>query len=168
MKPQQLATLLNISPVTLRHWCASEIGRFLSPAARGKDGAKRSFDDQDARILAWVASMKAQNTNLESILITLENAKNENWRDLPELPNVAAPNEPIAVVPREAVEERIRALRTEFELRLEVHNENIANLEKERDGLKDENAQLRNQLFELTRESMDISRKLANLLTRKK
>lgn len=168
MKPQQLAKLLNISPVTLRHWCSSEYGEFLSPTAQGSNGAKRSFTDLDARILSWVAAMKEQNMNTSSILITLRNSKSQNWKDLPALADSALLSEPVEMIPREAVEERIRALQDKFETRLATLNERITTLERENGKLLTENAELRAELINLTRESMKISSKLASLLTRKK
>lgn len=127
MKPQQLAKLLNISPVTLRHWCLGEFGEFLSPSAQGAKGAKRSFSEHDARILAWVATLKGQNTPVGDIVTTLRSARTDNWRNLPPLPGGMANDEPIAVVPREAVEERFRAIQERYEA-----------VVKERDGLKEQ------------------------------
>jgi DNA-binding transcriptional MerR regulator len=143
MKPQQLATLLNISPATLRRWAGADYGEFLSVKGRGVNGGYRSFDDQDARILAWVAILRAQNVSTEDIYLTLKSAQASNWRGLPALPGGMANDEPIAVVPREAVEERVHALQERYELQLQV-------IVKERD-------QLRQQL-EATQEEIKVAR----------
>jgi DNA-binding transcriptional MerR regulator len=117
MKPQQLAMLLNIAPNTLRRWAGKDYSEFLSPTAQG-NGSHRSFNQQDARIIAWVVLMKSQNTSAVDIRATLKSAQAENWGGLPELPGGLANDEPIAVVPREAVEERLRALSERYETQL--------------------------------------------------
>jgi DNA-binding transcriptional MerR regulator len=164
MKPQQLARLLNVSPATLRHWAGKEFGEFLSPNAAGINGAKRSFSEQDARILAWCAQMKAQNMPLVEIIATLKVASAENWRNLPPLPGGMAGDEPIAVVPREAVEERIKALEDRTRLQ-------IVALERERDELRaqnaefrQENAELRRQMYTLNERILQLTERLASLL----
>jgi DNA-binding transcriptional MerR regulator len=141
MKPRQLAALLGIAPATLRTWAGKNYRDFLSPKGQGANGAYRSFDEVDARILAWVALMKAQNTSADEIYLTLKTAKANNWRDLPPLPGGIANDEPIAVVPREAVEERFRAIQERHETQLQavIH---------ERD-------QLREQLETMHRESSE-------------
>jgi DNA-binding transcriptional MerR regulator len=129
MKPQQLAQVLNITPTTLRRWAGKEYAEFLSPAGQGINGAKRSFTEQDSRILAWIAQMRTQNTSPKDILMTLRSAKANNWHDLPPMPGGMSHDEPIAVVPREAVEERLRALQERYETQLQL-------IVKERDELK--------------------------------
>jgi DNA-binding transcriptional MerR regulator len=129
MKPNQLAKLLNVTDSTLRLWCAKEYGDFLSPNAQGQHGARRSFNNTDARILAWVALLRTQNVSKEDIRATLRSAQANNWRDLPPLPGGFAEDEPIAVVPREAVEERVKALREHYETQLQA-------ISDERDALK--------------------------------
>src|SRR5690349_17559740 len=106
MKPQRLAVLLNISAPTLRHWAGKEFAEFLSPLGQGQNGARRSFSDLDCRILAWVSTMKGQNMPLVDIVTTLRNAQAHDWRGLPPMPGVQS--DEMAVVPREAVEERFR------------------------------------------------------------
>jgi DNA-binding transcriptional MerR regulator len=146
MKPQQLATLLNISPVTLRQWARESYSEFLSPSAQGANGAHRSFTEQDGRILAWVAMLKAQNTPTADIVATLRSSRADNWRNLPPLPGGMSNDEPIAVVPREAVEERIRALPDRYETQLEA-------VVKERDQLKDRLEAIQREMETVRRES---------------
>ncbi len=129
MKPQQLARLLNVSAVTLRRWAGKEFAEFLSPSAQGASGSKRSFSDTDARILAWVAMLKAQNTPNKDIVATLRSAQANNWHNLPPLPGGMADGEPIPVVPRAAVEERVKALQERYEDQLQI-------VLRERDELK--------------------------------
>src|SRR5689334_19063289 len=86
MKPQQLATLLNVTPTTIRRWARDEYTEFLSPTAQGGERLHRSFDSQDARVLAWIAALRAQNKPPADILMTLRSAQADGWRTLPPLP----------------------------------------------------------------------------------
>lgn len=96
---------------------------------QGGGGVHRSFNDTDARIIAWIALMKAQNIPLNEIHLTLKGAKGNDWHDLPPLPGGMANDEPIAVVPREAVEERFKAIQERYETQLK-------SITKERDELQ--------------------------------
>jgi DNA-binding transcriptional MerR regulator len=79
-----------------------------------------TFSDHDARIIAWIAALKAQNMPADEVTLILQNAKSNSWRNLPPLPGGMANDEPIAVVPREAVEERFQAIQEQHRLQLEA------------------------------------------------
>ncbi len=130
MKPQQLARLLNVAPNTVRQWAREDFSEFLTPTAQGGNGMHRSFGDRDARIIAWIALLKAQNMPLADIVATLRSAQAADWHNLPPLPGGMANDEPIAVIPREAAQERLTAIEARYELQLQA-------LTKERDELKD-------------------------------
>lgn len=136
MKPTYLAKLLNIAPATLRLWAGKEFGEFLSPSAAGQNGARRTFSELDARILAWVAIMRQQNAAPNDIRLALKQAQAENWRDLPPLPRGLIGDEPVTLVPLQAVEERARGLEERFKLQ-------ITTLERDRDELKAQIAELK-------------------------
>lgn len=169
MKPEQLAKRLNVTSATLRNWAAKDVTEFLSPSAQGQHGARRSFNDRDARILTWVAQMREQNAPLVDIVATLRSAQASDWRGLPELP-LSAEDE-VALVPREAVEERVRGLREKYELQ-------VQSLIKERDEIlvrtsemqarlartETENAELRKQLIAVNQHLLDLNRELTALL----
>jgi DNA-binding transcriptional MerR regulator len=155
MKPQQLAKLLNVAPNTVRQWAREDFYEFLSPTAQGGQGAHRSFNDIDARILAWVALMKAQNLPVNEIRMTLKTAQSNGWRDLPPLPGGIVNDEPISVVPREAVEERVKALQERYEIHLQT-------VIKERDELKNQVDTLKRDL-ELARHETAEGIKTAQL-----
>jgi DNA-binding transcriptional MerR regulator len=172
MKPQQLMKLLDIAPTTLRRWSGEEYGEFLSPNGRGVNGAHRAYTEQDARILSWVKVLRAENVPPDDIITTLRSSQASNWRNLPALPGGFAHDEPIAVVPREAVEERVRGLQERANLEIDTLKREMAQIEKERDRLQrrvdtleNENTQLQQQLGELTRQSLETSRRLADLLS---
>lgn len=95
------------------------------------NGGHRSFNDQDARVIAWIALMRAQNMPPKDISATLHAAQAAGWRDLPSLPGGIADGEPVALVPREAVEERVRALEEQYRLRLETFKNESAALKEQ-------------------------------------
>jgi len=163
MKPQQLAALLNVAPVTLRIWSRETFKDFLSPSAQGDNGAHRSYDSTDARILAWVAELKAKNTPVDQITAMLTAARLKNWIDLPPLPGGMANDEPIAVIPREAAQERFIAIEDRYKTQLDI-------VVKERDELRTrlENTQLemRNQLESARSENREIQKRLMELSVR--
>src|SRR5690349_19009996 len=101
MKPYEIAKLLDVAPTTIRRWARDEYREFLSPMGQGINGGHRSFSDQDARIITWIAIMRGQNMPPAEITAILRSAQAENWRNLPELPGGMVSGEPVAMVPRE-------------------------------------------------------------------
>jgi DNA-binding transcriptional MerR regulator len=158
MKPQQLARLLNVADVTLRRWAGKEYAEFLSPSAQGNVGARRSFSDTDARILAWVTAMKAQNMSIQDITATLRAAKEDNWRKLPPLPGGLAGDEPIALMPVETAEERVRALQDRYEMQLR-------SVIKERDELRTQLDAARQENNNMQRETAENTKMLQQRIT---
>ena len=160
MKPQQLATLLNIAPVTLRNWSRETFKDFLSPNAQGDNGAHRSYDDTDARILAWVAELKAKNTPIDQITTVLTASRLKNWVDLPPLPGGMSNDEPISVIPREAAEERLFAIEERFKSQLDA-------IVKERDELRirleSSQAEMRSQLESARTENQELQKRFMEL-----
>src|SRR5450432_596531 len=98
MKPHQLAELLHITPATIRRWAREEYTEFLSPDAQGGNRLHRSFSDPDARVIAWIAQMRAQNMLPANITLALKRAEDGNWRDLPSLPGSAPSDESVALM----------------------------------------------------------------------
>ena len=156
MKPYQLATLLSIAPVTLRQWSRETFKEFLSPSAQGENSAHRSYDDTDARILAWVAALKAKNTPIDEIVTILHDSRAKNWIGLPPLPGGMANDEPIEVMPREAAEERLYAIEQRFKSQLEI-------IVKERDDLRTRLESSESENKELQKRLMDLGIKEAEL-----
>jgi DNA-binding transcriptional MerR regulator len=130
-RPQELADLLNLSPATIRKWASEDYGEYLSPTGQGGQGARRSFTEHDARIIAWIAVMKRENIQAKDILATLKTCQDANWKSLPPIPQATMEGSPIAVMPREAVEEKLIALKEHYELQLVA-------IQKERNQLQDE------------------------------
>jgi len=160
MKPQQLATLLNIAPVTLRQWSRGTFKEFLSPNAQGENSAHRSYDDTDARILAWVTMLKAKNTPINEIVIILQDSRAKNWLGLPPLPGGMANDEPIEVIPREAAEERLYALEQRFKSQLEMVVKERDDLRTRLESTEAENKELQKRLMELGIKEAELRGKL--------
>ncbi len=163
MKPQELARRLNIADVTLRKWAREDYAEFLSPSAQAatKSG-RRAFSDQDVRILFWIAQLRDSNTSPEEIRATLRSAQAEDWRNLPQVPPTAS--DEIAIVPREAAEERIRALQDHFTLQVQALTRERDELKAQVAELKTENADLRRKKDEITEQILDLNRRLAAML----
>jgi DNA-binding transcriptional MerR regulator len=151
MKPQQLAKLLNIADSTLRLWAGKDFTEFLSPKAQGPNGARRSFSAQDARILAWIAQMRAQNMPIGEIRGILKSAQVDDWRNLPPLPGGMANDEPIAVIPLDTAEERIRSIQQRYDMQLQ-------SVIKERDDLKSQLEVVRREIETVRREAAESAK----------
>jgi DNA-binding transcriptional MerR regulator len=159
MKPQELAKRLNIADVTLRKWAREDYAEFLSPSAQSatKSG-RRSFSDQDVRVLTWIAQLRDDNTSPDEIRTTLRSAQQNDWRDLPPFP--ATTGDEITLVPREAVEERFKALQERFDLQVQA-------LVNERDALATQLSASRAENAELRARLDNITDRLLSLLEKK-
>jgi DNA-binding transcriptional MerR regulator len=151
MKPNELARLLNISPATLRRWAGSEYTEFLSPNGAGRNGARRSFGDVDARIMSLVAEMKARNTPPADITAALRSAQADNWRNLPPLQGMIG-DESVALVPREAANSSLKALQTMYAVLVQERD----NLRARLDTAQEEKAVLQRRITELSEEAAEL------------
>jgi len=162
MRPQELAKRLGIADVTLRKWAGKDFTQFLSPSATIANNARRSFSEQDVRILFWIAQMKDQNMPAEEISHILYIAQTGDWHDLPAIP--LNPSDEISVIPREAAESRLTALQQQFEIQ-------VQSLTKERDELRErleqsesEKEEFRHKYFEVTAQLLELNRRLTTML----
>ena len=121
MRTKDLASLLGLSTATLRDWTINQYHSYLSPAAQGGTGKVRNFDDQDARIIAFVAAMRADAISHEVILDTLDNYQANGWQDLPPLPVAPPGHGPVTMIPEHSaqavLQEQRRALMREISIR---------------------------------------------------
>ena len=115
--------------------------------------------------------MKAQNSPLADIVATLRAAQADSWRKLPPLPAGIANDEPIAVIPREAAEERLVAIQERYEMQLQATMKERDELQSRLDEartqmgeIKTENIDLRQQLKAVTEQVLDLNRRLTSLL----
>lgn len=74
-KAGDIAKRLDIHPNTVRNW-SDEYTRFLSGGAVGKaPGTRRRYNDQDALVLATIASLRNQGLKPAQIVEALENGR---------------------------------------------------------------------------------------------
>jgi DNA-binding transcriptional MerR regulator len=173
MKPEQLARKLGITSATLRNWARKDFTEFLSPNAQGENGSKRSFNDEDVRILAWVAALRGQNTANDKIKAILKSARAEDWKHLPELPPDEEPTGDM--IPREVVEVRLSGMQEQYNLRVQAlareRDEAVNRLEavqKELASTRSETNMLRQKLMEVTDQVMNLNRELTAMLQRER
>lgn len=146
MKSGELAAWLGIAPVTVRLW-TKEYGQFLSPSAIG-GGKTRVFNEQDSRIMAYIAAMKAEGQGRENITATLSSLQADNWRNLPEMPPAPPGVEPISVIPREAAESRIELTRQRLMREVAMLQDTIETLENQLADERQDKARLQSELTE--------------------
>lgn len=107
MTPDELHKLLGVATSTIRAWTGEKhFGEYFAEGTRAK-GSRRYFDDQDARILALIVTLKAEQMSVDDIHATLKRYQADDWRGLPELPPAPPGTGPISMIPREAAETRI-------------------------------------------------------------
>ena len=104
MKPSQAATILGMGASTIRAWSMGEFKPYLSPTAQGGSGRNRDLTELDVRIIGYINRLKQQSVPLEEIHANVKRLQEEDWRDLPLLPDVAGVSgvSNVAVVPKAA------------------------------------------------------------------
>lgn len=159
MKPEQLAKRLNITSAAIRKWTGTDFREFFSPSAAGIKGTRRSFDERDARILAWIAQLKEKNTPTHEIQTILRNAAQRNWQDLPPLPREDSAS---------------RELSPQLKDVIDLH-EQFALVKQERDQLSErlktveaENSLLRQRLLDTDAQLLDLNKRLIALLEKER
>jgi DNA-binding transcriptional MerR regulator len=156
MKPSELLKIISVAEPTLRRWSVT-YAQYLSPNGAGGSGRKRSYSDQDARILAWIALMSEQNLSPDEITRTLQTSQADDWYGLPEMPGSIYRDEPVSMIPREAADERSRALRSVYEAQLEATTQ-------QRDEAIAELKQYKGQIVpELNQKVLDLTIQVAKL-----
>ncbi len=162
MRPQELAKRLGIADVTLRKWAGKDFAPFLSPTATVANSARRSFDDQDVRIMFWISQMKDQNMTADEIMGVLRVAQEHNWADLPPAP--PDPSDEVALSPREAAESRLAALQQQYEMKVEMLTKERDELQKQLAQADAEKEEFRQKYFTVTEQLLELNRRLTSLL----
>jgi|GEM_PF-2552648 len=86
LSTEDLAKWLNLNDGTIRKWTTERYGAFLSAEARGGGGRTRMFNEQDARIFAFIADRKDKGQKRADIEQALESMHLNGWNELPEMP----------------------------------------------------------------------------------
>jgi DNA-binding transcriptional MerR regulator len=149
LKTKELAQWLRLSPATVRLWTTEGYGEFLSPVGQGGDGRTRSFNEQDARIIAFIHALKQEGQDRDEIMATLKQLESEHWRDLPPMP-AAPPGVVTETINLETAETALVTQRNAALREIAILEERIENLEGDlvQERLKRESieAELRQEL----------------------
>lgn len=123
-KLTELAAAFEVTSNTLRNW-SSEFAPFLDAAANPPTGQRRRFTDNDAAVLALVASMRADDKPYEIIRAHLDAGERGQWPPIGYEPGQDAPhgaqNSGLVRSPFEAEIIRLRAQNELLERELEYH-----------------------------------------------
>jgi DNA-binding transcriptional MerR regulator len=127
MKPSDVATIINVSPVTVRAW-STEFAQWMSPTGAGGDGRHRDFTDTDIKVLFYIKTQKASGRNPDEIAAALTSMQGAG-----EFNNLPLPNEnyhaEMPVLPAAVVDETRRALMRENAMLQERINQLESKLE---------------------------------------
>lgn len=87
---------------------------FLTPTARPQDGKTRRFSRFDQRVLYFVAALREspENVDDQQVAARLKALQDDNWRNLPELPEEFADIDDPSVLEVVSTERRARELAT--------------------------------------------------------
>lgn len=156
MKTKELADWLGLADSTIRVWSREEFKPYLSVTAKGGEGRTRHFGDEDARIIALIATLKNEGNSSDDVHRILQQMQDDNWKDLPPMP-VAPPDAgPIAMIPREAAETAVSAQRAAMmreiailEDRVDMLSEQLADEREKRDAIQNNLLETKERLGEL-------------------
>jgi DNA-binding transcriptional MerR regulator len=157
MKPHEAAALIGIHPNTIRAWSAGDFKAYLSHGAQGGEGRSRDLTELDVKILAYVNMLKESGKPLDEIHITLGQLQNDDWLDLPPLPN-GSNMMPMPVVPAASLDTAIQAERRALLREIASLQERLAHVEEQ---LSDEQKARREDNERFLREMGDTRAELA-------
>lgn len=129
MKTKELADWLGVSPNTVRYWTLGDFKEYLSPTAQGGSGRVRNFTDTDARIIAFIATMRQEGAETAEIHMALSRLQTEEWADLPPMPAAPPGTGTISMISREVAETAISTQRTALMREIVLLQERVENLE---------------------------------------
>lgn len=149
-RTKELADWLGLSEVTIRQWTTGDWGQYLSLTAHGGNGRRRYFTEQDARIVAMIATLKEQGETRDGIHAALKRMQTEEWADLPGMPPAPPNVGPISMIPREAAETAVTTQRAALLREIAMLQERVENLEgqlaKEREQVEQERQRFEERL----------------------
>lgn len=129
MRPSEAARQAGTSPDTLKRWL-KQYREYFTPSATPLTGRSRQLTAHDQRLAIYIASLRNADLSYQDIQARLEEARANEWEDLPPLPQQGAENIPSDVAAaraREMVEnallsrelaharDQLQALTTELE-----------------------------------------------------
>lgn len=161
MQTKELGDLLGLSTATLRGWTINTYRPYMSPGAQGGRGRVRQFSEQDARIIALVASLRSDGLPHNEIVATLDAMRGNEWADLPPLP--AAPpgyGGPVSMIPEHSAQTAVIEQRKALVREIALLSDRVDSLEVQ---LADERAAHTETRTTLTAELVDARERLGEL-----
>jgi DNA-binding transcriptional MerR regulator len=160
MKPQDVATLLQIGRSTVTTWTMGEFKEYFTPGAQGGSGRPRNLTEIDVRILHLIDEMKKSNVPGDEIHAALRRLRDDDWQGLPDMPSAGSGTAVVPVMPTAAADAAVSTLlRENNELR-----QRMRDLENKIDALhreaKADLAAERSERDTLLRELGDVRAKL--------
>jgi len=145
MKPSDIASVISVSPVTVRAW-SSEFSRFMSMTGAGGGGRHRDFTDTDLKVLYYIKIQKGAGRHGDEIAAALASMQAAGeFNNLP-LPDEKSYHAEMPVLPAAVVDETRRALMRENA----VLQERIDQLEAKLDEDRDDREKLLREIGDLT------------------
>lgn len=163
MKTNELARWLALDTATLRSWTIGEFRPYMSPTAQGGNGRTRHFTEQDARVLAFITTLKAQATPKEEIHVALRQMQTGNWADLPAMPAAPAGVEPISMIPREAAETAVTSQRSALMREIAMLQDRVEQLQTALDDERTAKNALQTQLTDTREQLGELRGKLSTI-----
>ena len=136
-RTKEAAAIVQISPTSLRNWCAT-FAAFLSPGANPEPGIERLFSDHDLAILQRVKELRAQHLTYEAITSTLHSEDTESLQPYIELhPSTPEPE----TTPTPTLTPTPNALPAEYAIQIVAElNQRFTVLHTEIETMKKDNA----------------------------
>lgn len=160
MQTQELAQRLGLATSTIRLWAREEFKQYLSESGQGGGGRSRYFSDTDARIIAYVATLKNQLVPAAEIHTTLKQLQANGWQDLPLMPAARPGMPPVEFVAKETADTALTLQRQAMLQRLEAAEARAQALEDELKAERQDKARVQAELTEAHQEIADLRGKL--------
>lgn len=93
MRPAEAARQAGVSPDTLKRWL-KQYREYFTPSATPLSGRSRHLAPHDQRLAMYIAQLRNADLSLQDIETRLEEARANDWQDLPALPAQGAENIP--------------------------------------------------------------------------
>lgn len=153
MHTTEVATLLGISPNTVRTWTWREFRSYFSPGAQGGDGSTREFTELDVQVMSHIATLTRKNVPRETIHAELTRLQANDWQDLPPIHAAPAKTLGMPVVSAEAAQKELdserRALLREVAT-LQMQAERLERqLIDEREARREDSSKLQSEIAAL-------------------
>lgn len=161
MKTKELADLLDISASTVRIYTKGDWQQYLSSSAQGGDGKTRQFDDQDARVIAFITALRTDGASTREIHRTLQAMQDQNWADLPPLPEER--HKAVSMVPESTAEMAVMRERAVLQQQIEVLEVEIDTLRERIADERETNETLRGDLATALEDKARLEGRLSSI-----